>query len=83
MRIGLYGMPTAGKTYVLDKIDFIDVVVGSKLLREYDPDFDLRDEAGRAQDRKDVANIMKQRDHFIMDGHYAFGDEIAFTEDEG
>lgn len=83
MRIGLYGMPTAGKTFILDKIDFLDVIVGSKLLREYDPDFDKRDEEGREKDRKAVAELMLQRDNFIMDGHYAFGDEIAFTEEEG
>ena len=83
MRIGLYGMPTAGKTHILDQLDFIEVVVGSKLLREYDPDFDSRDEAGREQDRKAVAQQMMSKETFIMDGHYAFGDEIAFTEDEG
>ena len=83
MRIGLYGMPTAGKTYILDKLDFIEVIVGSKLLRDYDPEFDNRDEAGREQDRKDVARLMMEKDTFIMDGHYAFGNEIAFTEDEG
>ena len=42
-------MPTSGKTYILDQIDFIDVLVGSKLLREYAPDFDKRDEARREQ----------------------------------
>lgn len=83
MRIGLYGMPTAGKTHILDKIDFIEVVVGSKLLREYDPDFDKRDEAGREAARKAVAEIMMAKPDFIMDGHYAFGDEVAFTEAEG
>lgn len=51
MRIGLYGMPTAGKTHILDKIDFIEVLVGSKLLREYDPDFDNQPESVREQDR--------------------------------
>ena len=30
MRIGLYGMPTSGKTHILDRIDFIEVLVGSK-----------------------------------------------------
>lgn len=25
MRIGLYGMPTAGKTHVLNQLDFIDL----------------------------------------------------------
>ena len=83
MRIGLYGMPTAGKTYILDQLDFIEVIVGSRLLREYDPDFDNRDEAGREQDRKAVARLMMKKETFIMDGHYSFGDEIAFTEDEG
>ena len=83
MRIGLYGMPTSGKTYILDQIDFIDVLVGSKLLREYDPDFDVRDEAGKEKDRKAVAELMMEKETFIMDGHYAFGDNVAFTEEEG
>ena len=83
MRIGLYGLPCAGKTHILDRIGFLDVLVGSRLLREYDPNFDTRDEKGREKDRKDVAILTSQRDRFIMDGHYAFGDEIAFTEEEG
>ena len=83
MRIGLYGMPTAGKTYIMDRIDFIDVLVGSRLLREYDPEFDTRDEDGRERDRKAVAELMMEKETFIMDGHYAFGDEVAFTEEEG
>ena len=72
MRIGLYGMPTSGKTYILDQIDFIDVLVGSKLLREYDSDFDVRDEAGKEKDRKAVAELMMEKETFIMDGHYAY-----------
>ena len=83
MRIGLYGMPTAGKTYILDRIDFLEVVVGSKLLRQFDPDFDIRSEEGREYDRREVAKIMMAKQEFIMDGHYAFGSEIAFTEEEG
>ena len=83
MRIGLYGMPTSGKTHILDRIDFMEILVGSKLLREYDPDFDKQPESVREQDRKSVANIMLSKKEFIMDGHYAFGDTIAFTEEEG
>lgn len=83
MRIGFYGMPTSGKTFVLDKIDFMEVIVGSKLLRQYDPEFDKRDKAGREADRRAVANIMLSKPEFIMDGHYAFGDEVAFTPEEG
>lgn len=83
MRVGLYGMPTAGKTFIMDQVYFLDVLVGSRLLREYAPDFDKRDETGREEARKAVANICRQRDLFIMDGHYAFGDETAFTDEEG
>ena len=47
MRIGLYGMPSAGKSYLLSQIDFIEVIAGSKLLWEMAPDFDKRDKAGQ------------------------------------
>ena len=83
MRIGLYGMPTAGKTFIMDRIDFIEVYAGSKLLRDCDPLFDSRDEEGREKARKAVASLMMGKNNFIMDGHYAFGDETAFTDDDG
>lgn len=83
MRIGLYGMPAAGKTFIMDRINFMEVIAGSKLLRQYDPDFDIRDEAGREAGRRAVANMMLAKSDFILDGHYAFGDETAFTEDDG
>ena len=66
MRIGLYGMPTSGKTFIMDKIDFMEVLVGSRLLRQYDPDFDKRDEAGREEDRKAVAKIMLAKPRIII-----------------
>ncbi len=83
MRIALYGMPTAGKTHILNQIDFIEVISGSKMLRVYDPDFDSRNKEGREQDRKAIARLLLDKENFIMDGHYAFGNEIAFTEDDG
>jgi len=83
MRIGLYGMPSSGKTYILDRIDFIEVLAGSKLLRRMDPDFDLKDKVGREQTRKIMADSLFAKNDFIMDGHYAFGDELAFTEEDG
>ena len=83
MRIGLYGMPAAGKTHILERIDFMEVIFGSKFLREYDPDFDSRDEAGREKSRKGMARLLKKKEAFIVDGHYAFGDETAFTDDDG
>lgn len=83
MRIGLYGMPSAGKTYILNQIDFIEVVSGSKLLREIDPAFDIGDENARKETREKLAKMMMDKETFIMDGHYAFGNEIAFTELDG
>lgn len=83
MRIALYGMPTAGKTYILDRIDFLEVVSGSKLLRQYDSDFDKKDESGKEAARKAIAEMLTTKSDFIMDGHYAFGDELAFTDADG
>ncbi len=83
MRIGLYGMPGAGKTFILNQIDFLNVKCGSKLLREYDPDFDKRDLMGRKKARIEVARKLLKENFFIMDGHYSFGDEISFTSSEG
>ncbi len=83
MRIGLYGMPTAGKSYILDKIDFIKVAAGSRMLREICPDFDSENEAGRNAARRQLADLLIKTDTFIMDGHYAFGDEVVFTESDG
>lgn len=81
MNTVLSGMKS--ESHILDKIDFMEVAAGSKLLREYDPEFDARDENGREQDRKAVAKMLMKKEAFIMDGHYAFGDEIAFTEEGG
>lgn len=82
MRVGLYGMPAAGKTYILEKISFMEAYAGSRLLRQLDPCFDTRDGAGRERSRKALAASLMGKE-FIMDGHYSFGDETAFTEDDG
>ena len=83
MRIGLYGMPTAGKSFILDKIDFIKVMSGSKMLHELCPDFDLRGEEGKQAIRQELADFLMSVDTFIMDGHHSFGDTIVFTENDG
>ena len=82
MKIALYGMPGAGKTHILERTTFMEVISGSQLLRQCVPDFDQRDETGRREARKDLAVLLASKSEFIMDGHYAFGNEIAFTEDE-
>lgn len=83
MRIGLYGLPTAGKTYILDKINFLDVVSGSRLLHEMCPDFDSKNDVQKNRIRMDLAELLMSRDTFIADGHYAFGDKVVFTESDG
>lgn len=83
MKIALYGMPGAGKTHILEMITFMEVISGSRLLRQCVPDFDQRDEAGRCEARGYLAALLASKSDFIMDGHYAFGDEIAFTESDG
>ena len=83
MRIGLYGMPTAGKTFILNQIDFMKVFFGSKLLHEFDPDFDLRNQGGKEKVRKEIAKRLLCEDKMIMDGHYSFGPDVVFTEEDG
>ena len=83
MRIGLYGMPSSGKSSIMKQLDFIETVEGSKMLRILFPVFDIFDESGRARARKALAQKMLEKTSFIMDGHYAFGNEVAFTEDDG
>ena len=83
MRIGLYGLPSAGKTHVLEKIDFINVFLGSTCLKKLDPEFDVRSEEEKNKVRETLAMLLSKKDNFIMDGHYAFGNKKVFTEKDG
>lgn len=86
MKIGLYGMPASGKTYILERIPFLRTMAGSRLLREWDPEFDSRDEAGRERVRKALCHWLREKcsgEDFILDGHYAFGEKKVFTEEDG
>lgn len=83
MRIGLYGMPTAGKTYILNHIDFLKVEFGSQLLRRFDPEFDCRSDAEKETVRRTMASHLKMENNLIMDGHYMFGDKVVFTKEDG
>lgn len=83
MRLGLYGLPAAGKTYILDRINGIKVFHGSDMLFDFDKDFHNTDENGRKTVRKELANSLLKKDDFIMDGHYSFGDNVVFTKEDG
>ncbi len=83
MRIGIYGLPTSGKSYVLSGVDFMESISGSRFLRKYDPCFDEQTENKKEQDRKAIAKILLAKENFIMDGHYSFGENVVFTEEDG
>ena len=83
MRLGLYGLPAAGKTYILDRIKGIKVLHGSEMLFDIDKDFYHMDEKCKKDVRKELANTLIKEDNFIMDGHYSFGDNVVFTKEDG
>ncbi len=83
MRVGLYGMPTAGKSYILDRINFIETISGSKTLYRICPNFSLIDDDGKKTARQILAKQLLSKESFIMDGHYSFGDNVVFTDDDG
>lgn len=83
MRIGLYGLPTAGKSYILSAVRNLEVLSGSSLLRELAPDFSDRSEDEKSCIRKQLALQLRDKDKFIMDGHYSFGNNVVFTEVDG
>lgn len=83
MRIGLYGLPTAGKTFILDAVRNFDVLEGSCLLKKLAPDFHSLSADDKKFVRKQLATNLKEKDGFIMDGHYSFGNEVVFTEEDG
>ena len=69
MRIGLYGLPTAGKTYILNMIRKLEVLSGSKMLLDICPDFYNSSEKIRKQARESLAKRLASMDNIIMDGH--------------
>lgn len=83
MRIGLYGLPTAGKSFVLSAVRNLEVLSGSTLLKELEPDFHDLSETEKAKIRTKLALQLKEKDKFIMDGHYSFGDDVVFTDEDG
>ena len=83
MRIGLYGLPCAGKTHILEEVRSFDVLAGSKMLLELSQQFHSLAKDEKDMLRKKLAADLKKKDDFIMDGHYSFGDDVVFTEEDG
>ncbi|SEM22564.1 ATPase, P-type (transporting), HAD superfamily, subfamily IC [Butyrivibrio sp. ob235] len=83
MRIGLYGLPSAGKSFILDEVKNFEVFAGSKKLFEIAPDFHSLSADKQTEVRQQLARELKEKDRIIVDGHYAFGESIVFTEEDG
>lgn len=83
MRIGLYGLPTAGKSFILSAVRNLEILSGSSLLKELAPDFHDLTESKKEDVRQELALQLRKKDRFIMDGHYSFGDNVVFTEADG
>ena len=87
MRIGLYGLPCAGKTTLMNQIQNMELVRGSEILHcmarnSYGKEFrdlglDEKDEL-----RARLLNILKEKDNYIIDGHYAFGTQPVQPDEE-
>lgn len=83
MRIGLYGLPSSGKTFILDEVKNFEVIAGSKRLLEINPDFHSLNETEKQKVREQLAIELKNKTNIIVDGHYSFGDSVVFTDEDG
>lgn len=86
MRIALYGLPCAGKTTLMEHLTGIKTVNGSETLKELCNDnfSDLTEEEKVSARIKYTEYIRNLDDEIILsDGHYAFLDKVAFTEQDG
>lgn len=55
MRIGLYGLPTAGKSYILSAVRNLEVLSGSSRLKELAPNFHDLTDAQKEAVRQELA----------------------------
>ena len=86
MKIALYGLPCAGKTTLMEQLTGIKTVNGSETLKELCNDnfSDLTEEEKVSVRIKYTEYIRNLDDEIILsDGHYAFLDKVAFTEQDG
>lgn len=86
MRIGVYGLPCSGKTTLINK--FNNSFHGRDELEKisngvYNKSFNLLTEAEKENVRKQWATILSNQTIAIADGHYSFGDQIVFTQQDG
>ena len=84
MRIGIYGLPCAGKTSLIQQVTGIRHFSGSELLHRMEPRFDTLTPEEKCEVRASLAIQLRHEEiDFIIDGHYSFGDDVVFTEFDG
>jgi shikimate kinase len=85
MRIALYGLPCAGKTTILSTLSDVRVVNGSAELNKMsNGSFNSLSDKEKNHLRVEyIRFLMNLTDEVVLsDGHYAFLDNVVFTEDD-
>ena len=70
MRIGLYGLPCAGKSFIMDGVKNFEICAGSKRLLEINPDF-------HSLNAEEQSNIRIFRLVFLQQGLHKYGCTIT------
>ena len=86
MKLGLYGLPCAGKTYLLEKLQGVQILHGSNELNKLSGGkfFELSEEEKHKTRIKYAEYVNSLSSKFVIsDGHYSFLDDIVFTESDG
>ena len=87
MRICIYGLPCSGKTTLMDKVNDIEKLSGGELLHamarsEYRKEFSDLSLTEKDYLRRRAANFLKEKDEYLIDGHYAFGLQPVLPDEE-
>lgn len=89
MRVCVYGLPCAGKDYLIESLN-VPSVKGSSYLQDISGDrFGELSEEDKRRCRKKLIEHLRtfDSDNLFIDGHFAFPDEsgykLAFTEEDG
>ncbi len=89
MRIVLYGLPCAGKDYLIGHLPFLTHVRGSEWLNARSGGRFRELPEGEKEElrRRFIAHVRESEGDVIVDGHYCFpggdGYRVAFTGDDG
>ena len=90
MKFALYGMPCAGKTTLFNELEMLTKINGSERLKSlaqqyYHSDFRSLNRVEQNHLRDLLVQDIRHdpHDNIIVDGHYAFGDKVVFTDADG